>query len=257
MIVETNGLAMHVTEAGQGDETILLLHGALSDAGQNYRLLIPLLADRYRVVAPDLRGHGRTDNPTGSFTLEDLKADVLGLMDAMGLAKVHVLGCSLGGYVALAARAEAPERFASLALAGVHLDWSPEDARTRRAFFTPEAIAEAYPLWVPQLARAHGTHYGPAHWRALVAAVGPVLESLVGDPRIAVAALAAEKLPLFYAVGDRDRLVILKNVERVAEARPDAELMVVPRAGHLFREYDQELFARAYRSFLRRARRPG
>lgn len=252
--VSVNGLSMHVEQAGTGDEAVLLLHGALSDALQNYRLLIPLLSERYRLVAPDLRGHGRTDNPTGEFSLDLLTTDVLGLMDALGLRRVHVLGSSLGGYIALAARAASPERFASIALAGVHLDWTLADARDRAGFFTPEAIAAEYPLWVPQLAKAHAAHYGPEHWKTIVGLVGPLLGTLVDEPRTGLAMLASEKLPLFYVTGDRDRLAILENVPRVARARPDAEIMVVPRAGHLFREYDQELFARAYRNFLRRRR---
>lgn len=239
-----------------GAEPVLLLHGALSTAEQNYRLVLGPLSARHRLVGLDLRGHGASSNPGGTFTLAALRDDVLAVLDQLGLAKVHVLGTSLGGYVALALRAAAPERVATLALAGVKPGWTRAHADDRRDFFRPEAILAEYPHWDKYLEDLHGKHHGPAHWRALTGWVGDLLRALPDEPATSWEALAAdrERLPLFYCVGDRDGLVPLDTVVEVASHRRDAHILVVPRAGHLFREYEPTVFSAAYLAFLRRHR---
>lgn len=258
--LQVQGLPLHVLQRGEGPETLLLLHGAMTDAMQNWRMVLGPLAEAYTVLAPDQRGHGQTPWLGGPLRLEDLVGDALGILDALGVAKAHVLGASMGGYVGLAMRAVAPERVASLALAGVAVGRSPKEAKQRASWFTPEAIAERYPLWAPQLAKAHGHHHGPEHWKHLAKAVGEWLASEVGGhPALSWERLAEDRdlLPLLWAVGDRDELVPLSQLERLRELRPDAELLVAPKAGHLFRDMDQELFLRAYRPFLRRQRSTG
>lgn len=255
-ILETNGLHMHAETYGDGGEPILLLHGSLTDLLQNWRMILQPLSQRFRVIGVDQRGHGGTDNPTGSFTLADLRDDALGALDALGLERVHVLGCSLGGYVAMALRAKAPERVASLALAGVKPDWTPETAAARFDFFQPEVIAATYPSWLPHMARAHAGIYGPEHWKTLVGWVRNLLMTLPDEPSTTLAALRAEagQRGLFYALGDRDEMVPLEEVLPVRHARPDAEILVLPHTGHLFREYNPQVFVAAYTDFLRRNR---
>ena len=254
--VRAGDVSLAVETWGEEGEPVLLLHGALSTAEQNYRMVVGPLSKRHRLVGVDLRGHGGSDNPSGVFTLDALRDDVLAVLDQLGLEKVHVLGTSLGGYVALALRARAPERVATLALAGVGLGWTRAHADARFAFFKPEAILAEYPHWDKYLADLHGRHHGPEHWRELTTWVGALLGTLPGTPAIGWEALEAERerLPLFYCLGDRDALVPLATVVEVARRRPDAQILVVPRAGHLFREYEPTVFSAAYLAFLRRHR---
>ncbi|MEB3330641.1 MAG: alpha/beta hydrolase [Candidatus Sericytochromatia bacterium] len=244
---------------GQAGEPVLLLHGALSTAEQNYRLVVAPLSARHRLFGLDLRGHGASSNPSGRFTLEVLCADVLGVLDALGLDRVHVLGTSLGGYVALALRAAAPERVATLALAGVRPGWTRTHAEDRLDFFQPASILRAYPHWERYLAELHGRHHGPDHWRGLAGQVGGLLQTLPDHPAVGWEALERDRdrLPLFFSVGDRDELVPLEAAVEVRARRPDAHLLVVPRAGHLFREYEPTVFSAAYAAFLRRHRQAG
>lgn len=249
-----NGLQLHVETYGETGDWILLLHGALSDNLQNWRMILEPMAKRFRVVGIDMRGHGKTDNPTGSFTLDDLRDDALGVLDALGIARAHLLGCSLGSYVAMALRSAHPERVGTLAMAGAKVDWSPEMAEDRFSFFQPEVIAQTYPFWLPHMSKAHSTHYGMEHWKTLVTQVRQLLQTLPGDPRIGWAALEAEAAtrPLFYCLGDRDEMVPLEEVIAVKKHRPDAEILVMPAAGHLFREYNPQAFSATYTDFLRR-----
>jgi len=244
------------TQWGEAGEAVLLLHGALSTAEQNYRMVLKPLSAQFRLFGLDFRGHGSSSNPTGAFSLSVLRDDVLALLDHCALARVHVLGTSLGGYVALALKAAAPERVATLALAGVRPGWTPAVAQERVDFFQPEAILAEYPHWRDYLADLHGRHHGPDHWRTLALQVGALLGQLPEEPTVAWSALKtpAGEPPLFFVLGDRDALVPLATAVEVRQHRPDAQILVVPRAGHLFREYEPTVFSAAYAAFLRRHR---
>jgi 3-oxoadipate enol-lactonase len=249
-----NGLQMHVETYGESGDWILMLHGALSDNLQNWRMILQPMAQRFRLIGIDMRGHGKTDNPTGSFTLTDLRDDALGVLDALGVQRAHVLGCSLGGYVSMALRATYPDRVGTLALAGAKVGWTPDMAEDRTSFFQPEVIAQTYPFWLPHMAKAHSTHYGSEHWKTLVNQVRKLLQTLPGEPMISWETLKAEAeyRPLFYALGDRDEMVPLDEVLNIRRERPDSEVLVLPHAGHLFREYNPQVFSAAYTDFLRR-----
>ena len=107
--VDAGGLRTHVAEAGEG-EPLLLLHG-WPQHWWCWRDLIPALAPHYRVIAPDLRGHGWTDAPPGGYEKEQLASDVLALLDALGLERVRLIGHDWGGFAGFLMCLRAPERF--------------------------------------------------------------------------------------------------------------------------------------------------
>lgn len=259
MQLDINGLSLHVKIYGESGDPILLLPGALTTAEQNWRRIVDPLSQRHRLITIDQRGHGRTNNPTGSFTLADLRNDALGVLDALEIEKVHLLGNSLGGYVSLALRDAYPDRVGTLALAGVKVGWEAEDAGMRGEFFRVEVIEETYPLWAPYMGRAHGHHYGPEHWKTLIDQIRELLQTLPDQPSASLERLKrdVDVHDLFYVLGDRDEMVPLAEVLKIREARPDSEVMVLPRAGHLFAEYDPTIFTTGYVNFLRRRRLKG
>jgi pimeloyl-ACP methyl ester carboxylesterase len=87
--VDLPGLRMHVAEAGSG-EPVLMLHG-FPQHWWEWRDVIPTVAEHYRVICPDLRGAGQTDAPQDGYTSNQLQADVLALLDALELDRVHLL----------------------------------------------------------------------------------------------------------------------------------------------------------------------
>jgi pimeloyl-ACP methyl ester carboxylesterase len=89
----SDGVAIHYEEVGAG-RPLLLLHGLMAHAGF-WRGQLPL-ADSFRLIAPDLRGHGRSPAPPASVTVDRLVGDVAELVDALGLADAVVVGWSLG-----------------------------------------------------------------------------------------------------------------------------------------------------------------
>jgi pimeloyl-ACP methyl ester carboxylesterase len=241
---------MHYYDKGQG-ETVLLLHGALSDHLSNWRMILEPLSQHRRVIAPDLRGHGLTPDFENSFSLEQMAIDIEKLLSQLNVTKVHVLASSMGGFVGLTLLKRGNITIQSLALAGVKLNWTQEDVTLRGHIFEPTKLSQLYPLWVPQLIKTHAHHHGPEHWKTLVGRVHDLLTELPNNPTITIETIKASGVPTLFAVGDEDNLVPLSDVPRFKSIMPSLEILVLNKTGHLFRDYNPTLFLASYTDFLR------
>jgi len=120
--LHVNGVEIAYDDSGEGP-TLLLLHAGIADRTM-WDDLTPMLAERFRVVAPDLRGYGETPLPDGPFVYA---ADAAALLEALGIERVHVVGVSLGGHVALDLALAHPELVDHLVLVGAGIDgWEHE-----------------------------------------------------------------------------------------------------------------------------------
>jgi pimeloyl-ACP methyl ester carboxylesterase len=117
--IETNRIKLHLVMAGPKDgQPVLLLHG-FPEFWYGWRKQIPVLADAgYRIIVPDQRGYNLSDKPKGvkAYSVDKLAGDVLGLMDALGYEKVHLIGHDWGGLVAWAFAIWHPERLHKLGI---------------------------------------------------------------------------------------------------------------------------------------------
>jgi pimeloyl-ACP methyl ester carboxylesterase len=120
--VDVDGLTLHVAEAGEG-EPILLLHG-WPENWYMWRRVMPALAPHFRVIAPDLRGLGWSDAPRGGYHKEQLATDILGLMDAMGLDRVRLMGHDWGGWTGFLMCLRQPERFERFIALNITPPWA-------------------------------------------------------------------------------------------------------------------------------------
>lgn len=98
--VPTNGVTLNTRRSGSGP-VVVLLHGWCGSSW-SWRKLAPLLADSFTVLVPDLRGYGDSDKPEGGYDAEAEAADVLGLLDHLGIGQAHLVGHDMGAPVALA-----------------------------------------------------------------------------------------------------------------------------------------------------------
>jgi len=92
--VDINGFQMYYEDRGDG-EPLLLLHGG-TGIGADWRHVFTADPDGYRVIVPDLRGHGRSTNPSKAFTFRQCARDVLSLVDHLALTRVKAVGMSMG-----------------------------------------------------------------------------------------------------------------------------------------------------------------
>ena len=129
-MIDVDGVPTRVHEAGEG-ETVLLLHGSGPgvSAWANWRLVLPKLAERFHVVAPDQLGFGATGRPASArYGRTAWTQHALALVDRLGLDRIHVVGNSMGGAIALALAAERPElvdRLVLMGTTGVRFDLPP------------------------------------------------------------------------------------------------------------------------------------
>jgi 2-succinyl-6-hydroxy-2,4-cyclohexadiene-1-carboxylate synthase len=117
LYVATNGIRLHVHDyADNGPAVIFLHYGGGNLACWNG--VVPFLAPDYHVVAIDTRGHGLSDSPKQGYDLSTMAADVLGVMDYLGVGKAHFVGSSMGGEISVCLAAAHPERVLSVACEG-------------------------------------------------------------------------------------------------------------------------------------------
>ena len=120
---DVRGLRMHVAAAGPPDaEPLVMLHG-WPQHWYAWRRLIGPLSERYRVICPDLRGFGWSDAPRGSYLKAELAADVIALLDVLGLERVRLAGHDWGGFTGFLLCLGDPERISHFAVAGMSHLW--------------------------------------------------------------------------------------------------------------------------------------
>ncbi|HYU38981.1 MAG TPA: alpha/beta hydrolase [Acidimicrobiia bacterium] len=132
--VDANGVHTYYEQHGSGDP-LLLLHGGLA-AAESFAQQTPVFAERYRVVIPERRGHGRTPDVEGPITYELMADDTIAFMDALGTGPTHLVGWSDGGNVGLIVAIKRPDLVRKLVTIGSNFS---ADGLTReaRAAFTP------------------------------------------------------------------------------------------------------------------------
>ena len=113
--VLVDGVNLHIQQSGTGSD-VVLVHGITSNLSRWLLTVMPRLAERHRVTAYDLRGHGFSDVPPTGYTSGDLAEELRGLMDGLDIERAHVVGHSFGGAIALNCAVRYPERFASLVI---------------------------------------------------------------------------------------------------------------------------------------------
>ena len=105
---------------------VLLIHGVGGDAS-NWDAIVPHLAQRFDVIAMDLRGHGRSESITGPLDAHDLARDARQVLDECGVERAAVVGFSLGGAVAMALTLDAHQRVGRLAVIGTVCGRTPQE----------------------------------------------------------------------------------------------------------------------------------
>lgn len=119
------GVRVHYLDVPGGDPPLLLLHGLSANSSAFGGLIGAGLSPSFRVIAPDLRGRGRTDKPAAGYSMADHAADALALLDHLGLDRVALGGHSFGGFLAIHLAANHPGRFSKLIVIDAAITLSP------------------------------------------------------------------------------------------------------------------------------------
>ncbi|MEJ3744590.1 alpha/beta hydrolase [Actinomycetes bacterium KLBMP 9797] len=169
--VDVGGLTMAYRVAGGPAAPPMLLLHALGEGEHDWHNVLGELAQTHRVYVPDLRGHGATDHP-GRYSFELMRDDVLGFLDALGIAKTVLIGHSLGGTVSVLLAEAAPHRVASLILEDSP---PPKPGTLDRPPLEPPDGPLPFDFAVVNAIRFQLTHPDPAWWEQAAGIAVPTL----------------------------------------------------------------------------------
>jgi pimeloyl-ACP methyl ester carboxylesterase len=256
--IQVNGLTIYYEICGDGSP-LVLLPGLLGTIESNWRRFIPALEKYYSVVAVDLRGHGRTDNPapcgkrrTGELNIGQLADDLNGLLDAVGFETVSVLGYSLGGSVGLLAGLKRPGRIMALVMHATKFFWDKVSISAMVADLDPKTILEKSPRYAQALQKSHAAIYGHKYWRVLLRTAARFIKAMPEQgPTIEQAAEA--DFPILVSLGDHDQLIPLEEAILLVRSLPKGEMLVLPATRHPFQYVRLDYFLPVVLDFLERA----
>ena len=255
-------MRLHYETSGQG-APLLLLHG-LGSSARDWEHQVPVFAQRYRVVIPELRGHGRSEKPPGPYSMALFASDIAELIQSLGLAPVHVVGLSLGGFVAFQLAVDHPELLPSL----VVVNSAPAVPRERLRDRSQLAWALLLRRLIVRLfgMRALGLFLGRKLFpRPDQAALRPTFIERWAEnhPDAYLASLATvsgwsveDRLdsipcPVCVIAGEHD-FIPLTAKQRYTDKLPNAELIPIPASGHFTPLDSPDELNRAVLSFLER-----
>lgn len=236
--IEINGHPTWVEQRGETGDTVVLLHGGLSNSDAMLDTIGAPLAERHRLVAFDRRGHGFTADTDAAFHYDDMATETIGVLEDVVGGPAHVVGWSDGGIVGLLVALARPDLVSRLVLIGANfhhdgilpLDLDPSSS-------LPEMMMQAYAERSPD---------GAEHFEVVYA---KFLAMATTEPMLTVDDLRRVTAPTLVLVGDDD-LIQLNHTCALYESLPAGQLCVVPRASHaLPLEYPDDT-ARIVLSFL-------
>ncbi len=237
MKVDINGHGLNCEVHGQTGTPIVLIHGF----GLNHTIWLELTKkylQNYRVVLPDVRGHGASESFGEDFTIEDLADDLYLILDFLGIQQSVICGHSMGGYITLAFAEKYPDSIIGLGLVTSHA-WAdpPEKASARYKLIDAakkngaKALADSM---VPLLTKDESV-VEKIHQMVMATSTSGIIgaaKAMAGRPdRFEL--LKGFQKPALIAAGEEDQIAPLENSIKMANALSQGVLLTIPDAGHL------------------------
>jgi len=221
--ININGLQLFYRDSGSGPP-LLLLHG-FTGSGDDWRHAFPMPLAGYRLIAPDLRGHGRSTNPSGSFTFREVAQDIFALLDQLGVDRVKAIGMSAGANTLLHMATQQPARVEAM----VHVSGTPRLPNQARAIMrTMTEDGRSAAEWDEMRGRHH---HGDDQIRALWRHARELAESY-DDMNFTTETLPSITARTLIVHGDRDPFYPVELAVELYRGIPGAALWVVPGGGH-------------------------
>jgi pimeloyl-ACP methyl ester carboxylesterase len=261
--VGVNGIELYYETIGNGDP-LLLIEGLGYATWMWYRQR-DCFGSRYRTVLFDNRCTGRSDKPDRSFTIADMASDAAGLIEVLETGSVHVLGVSMGGFIAQELALNHPRLVRTLALCCTSFGGSKAAPITPQALESMTSVADLSPEEVIRrgLSAAFSQEYFASHPTEVERIVAWRLAS--ASPRRAwqrqfqsVLSFCSEDrlekiaVPTLVMAGDHDLVVPVQNAYALAQRITGSELAIFPGGGHLFFIEQAERFNDTVLDFLDR-----
>ncbi len=257
--IDIGGVTLHYTDEGSG-EPVVLLHG-FPHSAELWTPQRAALSGSYRVIAPDLRGHGRSDPPHGAVSIDLYADDVVALMDELGIGEATVGGLSMGGYVLMALLRRRPDRVRAVMLMATKAPGDTEAGKQARndmiALAQEEGAGAVADRMLPRMVTARTRAENPdlvEFVRSMMA--GTSVEGIVAaqsamrDRPDSTPTLAGLQLPALILVGQEDELTPPAEAEAMHRTIAGSRLEVIPDAAHVLNLEQPEAVNSAILGFL-------
>jgi len=253
--IEVNGINMFYIEKGKG-HPLILLHGGISVAEDNWKNQLDFFSQHFRVIAPDSRGHGRTDNPTEEFSYRLMANDIAALIQALELEKPLIIGWSDGGQIALEIGIHYHDLTKALVAGGVLSEITDYYTSTMKAWgiegpgkVNIGKLRAVIPQFTKVLPKIHSAVYGDEYWKKLLQNISKMWLDPSEFPKKKIKQI---DIPVLILTGDRDPAISIKESVRMYKLIPNAELAIIPKADHDVYETKPDLFNSIVMEFLMR-----
>jgi pimeloyl-ACP methyl ester carboxylesterase len=265
-----NGIGLFYQDLGApGGEPVVLIMGWGGDHTA-WAFQLQALAESYRVIAPDNRGAGQSDQPDAPYSIAGMADDVATLLAQLGVERAHVCGASMGGMIAQELALAHPERVASLVLVGTY---GRADAKRRLVLDLWKSMVELHVpaelrikkrlIWTLGDATMEQEDLIEAMWRFYLRDDAPMDDKVfVRQAEACMAHDALERLgeiavPTLVVCGEGDILTPPHMARQLADRIKGARLVLLPNAGHLVAAELAPRFNRLVSRFLAEQERSG
>ena len=261
MRVKVNSISINYELYGKEEADILMFSHSLGTNLLMWDPQVKVLRDKYKLICFDTRGHGKSDVPDGAYTLEQLAQDAVGLMDTLGIEKVHWIGLSMGGMIGQAVALNYPERLKSLILCDTAAKVNEEDQPIWQQRIDTalkhgmEALLEAtLERWFTKPFREKKP---PEVELIKKLFVSTPVKGFVGCAEAIrklnyLDRLPKIKLPTLIIVGQEDMGTPVEVAKEMHKRISNSELVIIPSAAHLSNLEQPEKFNTALIDFLER-----
>ena len=258
---DANGIKLNYTDTGGSGTPVVLLHAFPFNTSM-WTPQIESLGDRFRFIAPDLKGFGDSDAPEGegNYSMDTFADEVKGLVDSIGLDRFVLAGLSMGGYIALAYMRKYADGVAGLVLADTRAEADPPEGKEKRTNQQQLVSSEGTSGLIDTLAGALLSETTRTNKSDVVSSVKRAMDN---PPAGFIGALEAMKnridstdslakidVPTLVIVGENDGVTPPDAARKLHENIGGSELVVIPEAGHISNMEAPEAFNGALAEFL-------
>ena len=225
---------------------LLLLHGAIGSVKQ-FTPLIKILQENYKIYAIDFSGHGGSEIPEASFSIEMFAEDVLKWMELKEIETIDIFGYSMGGYVALYLAGKYPGKIGKIFTLATKFSWHEETAKMEAGLLNPEKLEGKLPAFAEELAHRHS----PADWKLVLKKTAEMMISLGHNNILKDEDFVRIENEVLVSVGDRDKMICIEETMHVYRKLQNGKLMVFPGTPHPFEKVSLQRLSEEIKSFFK------
>lgn len=250
--IEVNGLNLYYEVYGSG-RPLLMLHSGMINGRINWQAHLPLLSESFKVFMPDLRGHGKTDNPEDSLNYALMSDDIVDFCSTLGLKDPILCGYGDGGQICLEIGMRYPSLPRALVIGGSwyyigeeYIEGMKKFGMISRGEVDIESFQQNEAVF-NIIREIHTEYHGEDYWTRLLHQLSELFWTPLDYSRSDFELISA---PTLIILGDKDNLIPIEQATDMHTMIPNASLAIAPNAGHGLPLSNPELFDSLIIEFL-------